>query len=142
MNTVVEELKPGNFYTVFGKDHSYIGSLHEHEEIGSSMYVRKETIRCRDWYVFANVFHDDILMRVRVPAHNCSVADSRVSADTLVSKIIVSDRHDDIRVSGVSNFIDAAHRIVADKKCENLDAVKQQLVSVIKRCYQEDHSRH
>lgn len=109
----MENLTPGDFYRITGKErYNIYKGKGEASEFYPAMYVRDENIDCEVQHVFAALFSNGILMRVKVPHKKFALEGNHVKCETLETKIIVQPKSE--RAKSVNTFIEKAHRLVSE----------------------------
>jgi len=132
------ELIPGKFHKVGGKGHRHL--VGKDQSLAHSMYVRQERIEGVPWHVFATVWPNEILMRVRVPVASADMNDERVWGERgIVANTIISQEGDNHRSPSIRPFIDEAHRIAQELDQEDLADEEAKLLRVIDHYHKREH---
>jgi len=105
-------LKPGGFYSVRGKERGSGPGFPE--SIRPTMYVRDERVGGVNWNVFAAIWQNGCLMRVKVPTDGAIIRNSQVELPVghhfLETTVICLPRSE--RAKSVETFIQDAYRLI------------------------------
>lgn len=125
----MEELKPGEIYSVSGGDFNTANII----TYNPAMFVRKEHIDFLDWYVFVGLWFDNQLARVRIPTEKATsdIVEGRlvITGKRLSDKLILYTKKERERTSfqHINDFIDIAYQLIKNNEDPSLRNLKEQI---------------
>jgi hypothetical protein len=121
------KLKPGEFYVVTGKEFDVPKIPVTYEP---AMFVREESLDIGNWYVFAALWYDHQLARVRVLTKDATRKDNIISAkEGIVTKLILFTRkeREGTPFQHINDFLDKAHELIKNNRDFSVRNLKEEI---------------